>query len=243
MSLRLICWVISWVVLPWYDAVWCYVVVWLGWCGIRMQAEAEADVSCFIISLFNAQHVSDVNTSILRSLRLICWVISCVVLLWFDVCWCYGVVWLGWCGVVSGCRLKLASACIMIPHHTSRTTPTHIEPEQYKTWNKSTISRKLLKMDVLTFEICWAVNSEIIKRVSSSWSVLFNYQDDARSDKLKNIIYLQWKIHLTFLDLVLKDDFFFRILRGNLLCCLYSLTNQPVAVPVHNVTFIIALRI
>jgi len=33
-------------------------------------------VTCFFISLFNAQLVSDVNTSILRSLRLICWVIS-----------------------------------------------------------------------------------------------------------------------------------------------------------------------
>ena len=40
----------------------------------------QLDVTCFIISLFNAQHVSDVNTSILRSLRLICWVISWVVL-------------------------------------------------------------------------------------------------------------------------------------------------------------------
>jgi len=32
----------------------------------------QLDVTCFIISLFNAQHISDVNTSILRSLRLIC---------------------------------------------------------------------------------------------------------------------------------------------------------------------------
>ena len=59
----------------------------------------QRDVSCFIISLFNAQHVSDVNTSILRSLRLICWVISWVVLLWFDECRCYVVVWLWWCGI------------------------------------------------------------------------------------------------------------------------------------------------
>jgi len=59
----------------------------------------QLDVTCFIISLFNAQHVSDVNTSILRSLRLICWVISWIVLLWFDVCWCYVVVWLWWCGI------------------------------------------------------------------------------------------------------------------------------------------------
>ena len=61
--------IISWVVLLWFHVCWCYVVVWLGWYGIRMQAEA---LVCFIISLFNAQHVSDVNTSILRSLRLIC---------------------------------------------------------------------------------------------------------------------------------------------------------------------------
>ena len=32
----------------------------------------QLDVTCFIISLLNAQHVSDVNTSILRSLRLMC---------------------------------------------------------------------------------------------------------------------------------------------------------------------------
>ena len=59
----------------------------------------QLDVTCFIISLFNAQHVSDVNTPIVSSLRLICWVISWVVLIWFDVCWCYVVVWLWWCGI------------------------------------------------------------------------------------------------------------------------------------------------
>ena len=77
----------------------------------------QLDVTCFIISWFNVQHVSDVNTSILRTLRLICWVISWVVLLWFDVCWCYVVVWLWWCGI----RMQ-AEACIRIPHHYSHTT-------------------------------------------------------------------------------------------------------------------------
>ena len=44
---------------------------------------------------FAAQHVSNASTFICRSLRL------CVgILLWFDVCWCYGVVRLGWCGIV-----------------------------------------------------------------------------------------------------------------------------------------------
>ena len=32
-------------------------------------------------------------------------------------------------------------------------------------------------MDVRTFETCWAVNSEIIKRVTSSWSIFIQQQD------------------------------------------------------------------
>jgi len=59
----------------------------------------QLDVTCFTISLLNAQHVSDVNTSILRSLWLMCWVISWVTLIWFNVCWSYVAVWLWWCGI------------------------------------------------------------------------------------------------------------------------------------------------
>ena len=57
-------------------------------------------------------------------------------------------------------------------------------------------------MDVLTSETCWALNNEITKQVTSSWSLfiqyneiinkwhqvglsLFNYQDDARSNEHK----------------------------------------------------------
>jgi len=85
----------------------------------------QLDVACFIISLFNAQHVSDVNTSILRSLRLICWVISCVVMLWLDVCWCYVVVWLWWCGI----GMQAEALCAYGYHTTTakpqRNTNTH----------------------------------------------------------------------------------------------------------------------
>ena len=87
----------------------------------------QLDVTCFIISLFNAQHVSDVNTSILRSLRLICWVISWVVLLWFGVCWCYVVVRLWWCGI----RMQ-ASACIRIPQDDAR--PNKYKNIRQKNW-------------------------------------------------------------------------------------------------------------
>ena len=47
------------------------------------------------LALFFAQHVSNASTFIFRSLRL-----CVVVLLWFDVCWCYVVVWLGWFGIL-----------------------------------------------------------------------------------------------------------------------------------------------
>jgi len=78
----------------------------------------QLNVTCFIISLFNAQHVSNVSTSILRSLRLICWVISWVVFVWYDVCSCYVVVWLGWCGI----RMQ-AEALVLQPAYGYHTTP------------------------------------------------------------------------------------------------------------------------
>jgi hypothetical protein len=132
----------------------------------------QLDVTCFIISLFTAQHVSDVSTSIFRRLRLI---VDLFHVLYRSGSMCVGVtVLFGWGGVVSICRLKQCfrlhkDTTLPQPNHT--VTPTHIEPEQYNTWNKSTICRKLLKMDVLTCETCWAVNSEIIKQVTSSWSI------------------------------------------------------------------------
>ena len=88
----------------------------------------QLNVTCFIISIFTAQHVSNVSTSILRSLRLI---VDLFHVLYCSGSMCVGVtVWFGWGAVVSLCRLKLASACIRIPHHTTpaephRNTNTH----------------------------------------------------------------------------------------------------------------------
>jgi len=79
----------------------------------------QLDVTCFIISLFNAQHVSDVSTG----------------------------------------------ACDLFVElfHGLYCNTTHEITQQ--------ISRKLLRMDVLTSETCWALNNEIIKQVISSWSL------------------------------------------------------------------------
>ena len=115
-SNRTMCWNYYVIILSWRDTmfvkilhlvcVWQPDKVWLKsyvyWTVHHLDSwvkRDQLDVTCFIISLFIAQHVSDVNTTILRSLRLICWVISCFVLIWFDVCWFYVVVWLWWCGI------------------------------------------------------------------------------------------------------------------------------------------------
>ena len=64
----------------------------------------QLDVTCFIISLFTAQHVSNVGTSMFRSLRLI---VGLFHVLYRSGSMCVGVtVWFGWGGVVSLCRLK-----------------------------------------------------------------------------------------------------------------------------------------
>ena len=109
-------------------------------------------VTCFIISLFNAQHISNVSTSIFRSLRII---VDLSHVLYCSGSMCVGVTaWFGW--------------VVWYPYAGWSTSP----------WDKYTISRKLLKMDVLTFETCWAVNSEIIKHVTPSWSSFIQIPSD-----------------------------------------------------------------
>ena len=46
----------------------------------------------------------------LQKLANYCGFISCVVLLWFDVCWRYGVVRLGWCGILMQAEAVLQPA-------------------------------------------------------------------------------------------------------------------------------------
>jgi len=89
-----------------------------------------------------AQHVSDINISITRSLRLFCWITTLVVLF------------------VVRCVLEFrcGSAC------NTDTTPTqpHRNSNTHRTKNNTTNvaiqqnSRKLLMLDILMSETCWA---------------------------------------------------------------------------------------
>jgi len=116
-------------------------------------------MSLILLCQFTAQHFSDVNTSILRSLLLL--VALLCRLTWGVLVLCSGIgCW--WCGI----RMSSGSTCIHqqpIPLHNTNTPQVSLH-------NNATSSRKLLRMDVLTSETCWAVNwhnrASVIKLVN-----------------------------------------------------------------------------
>jgi len=107
-----------------------------------------------LFHLLGAQHVSDINISIIKNLRLCCWITTSVVL--FSVR-CVLEIWCGWVWVVSVLHAE-ASACNT---DTTQTQPHQISNTQ-RTENKTTDvviqqhSRKFLMMDILMPETCWA---------------------------------------------------------------------------------------
>ena len=72
----------------------------------------------------------------------------------FAVCWSFGAAGFGWC---SFCRLKLQPAKRTLPK-TSRTKSSNIQRTENKTTDVviQQHSRKLLMMDILMSETCWA---------------------------------------------------------------------------------------
>ena len=94
-----------------------------------------------------AQHVSDINISIVRGFRLFCWITTLVVLFLVR---CVLEFRCGWVGVVSACNTDTTSNQ---PHRNSIT---------HRTKNKTTNvviqqnSRKLVMLDILMSETCWA---------------------------------------------------------------------------------------
>jgi len=90
-----------------------------------------------LFHFLRAQHVSDINISIIRSLQLCCWITTTVVAGWSASC-------------VSACNTD-----------TTQTQPHQISNMQ-RTENKTTYvviqqhSHKLVMMDILMSETCWA---------------------------------------------------------------------------------------
>ena len=115
------------------------------------------------------QHVSDINISIIRSFRLSCWITTSVVL--FSVR-CVLEIWCGWCWVKPEAQelyFSLQNEHQNQPHQISNTQRTE---------NKTTDvviqqhSRKLLMMDILMSETCWAHKKW--KKIASDIKLVFH---------------------------------------------------------------------
>ena len=111
-----------------------------------------------------------------------------------------------------------------IPQHNTNTHRTRANTTHEITQQ---ISRKLLRMDVLTSETCWALNNEIMKQVTTSWSLfiqLFVNIFPTTEGRRENIsclrfMYLEyWQVS----NCVFFRDFtilFFRFARKVTSCC------------------------
>jgi len=110
----------------------------IGLCIIVIVEEKKTNLMslAIIFHFLCAQHVSDINISIIRSLQLFCWITTSVVLFLVR---CVLEFRCGWVGVVS---VLQAEACNM-----DTTNKTMIIQQN---------SCKLLMMDILMSKTCWA---------------------------------------------------------------------------------------
>ena len=141
----------------------------IGPCIIVIVEEEKTNLMSLTI-LFHflcAQHISDINISIIRTLRLFCWITTLVVLFLVR---CVLEFWCGWVGVVSVWQAEACNA------HTTPTQP-HQNSSTHRTKSKTTNvaiqqnSRKLVMMDILMSETCWA-HEKWNKIVTSCWSFI-----------------------------------------------------------------------
>ena len=111
-----------------------------------------------------AQHVSDINISIIRSLLLFCWITALVLLILVR---CVLEFRCGWVGVVSVLQAEVCNTD-NTPTETHQISKTHRTKKNTTNVVIQQNSSKLLVMDVLMSETCWAhknwnkIASEII---------------------------------------------------------------------------------
>jgi len=89
-----------------------------------------------------------------------------------------------------------APTCIRIPPYSSRTAPIHqYTPKQN---NTPTYSRRLLRMNVITFETCWAIKTFVKWHLvgsiySTSWNKLITFPSKSQCFKVNTkTVMLSW---------------------------------------------------
>ena len=188
-------------------------LMFIGPCIIAIVDEWKTNLMSLAIlfHLLCAQHVSDINVSIFRSLRLCWWITTSVVLFSVRCVWELllrlvfgGVHFAGWSTTV----LQPAKRT---PLNTSRNKSSNTLRTEKKTTDVviHQHSRKLLKMDTLMSETCWAHNkwnkiaSDIKLVFHSSIIIWDSFTSSGITDYHKRLV----AVHLLFESLRLKFIF------------------------------------
>jgi len=103
-----------WSYCSWFDVCWSFGVVGLEW--YPFAGWSFSLMSLAILFHFFAQHVSDINISIIRSLRLFCWITILVILFLVR---CVLEFRCGWFGVVSVLQAEASAWCHLLFYFTS----------------------------------------------------------------------------------------------------------------------------
>jgi len=137
----------------------------------------------FYFTVLCAQHVSDINISIIRSLQLFCWITTLVVLFFVR---CVLEIWCGWIGVVS---VLQASAT-----HWTKNNTTKVVIQQN--------SCKLLMMDILMSETCWAHKK--LNKIASDIKLVFYTSTITMMHAPINIRFTWWLVFRTLEDWIVS---------------------------------------
>ena len=112
--------------------------------------------------------------------------VGCNVLIWGVLVLCNGIgCW--WCGI----RVQAALGYHITNSQSRYLTPTRLKSAHYSLHNNAPSSRKLLKMDVLTSETCWAVNWHNKASVIKLVNLYSNLKCFDKFNKLLNIKYYE----------------------------------------------------
>jgi len=204
-----------------------------------------------LFHFLRAQHVSDINIYIIRSLRLCCWITTSVVLFCKDVgfsvsvnLWC--LVLCVWCDVF--CRFVVVGKRISvdidhngqyqrkITSHQTHNTKHHkltltLDPPSLQNETIDVViqqhSRKLLMTDILMFETCWAHKKW--NKIASDIKLVFlffSYHNDARSNKHKIMLQLSVLFRVYF-DCFMRTQYVVFI---TILCLWLSCQRHPLVI-------------
>ena len=124
-----------------------------------------------LFHFLSVQHVSDINISIIRSLRLCCWITTSIVL--FSVR-CVLEIWCGLFWVVS--VLQAVGDLVVIQQHSRKLLMMDILMSEtcwvYKKWNKKASDIKLVSLYLTITMMHGPINTRLLKMPKvSTWPV------------------------------------------------------------------------